>query len=559
MRRTIRATLLLLTLLLLLAPSHVFAHAKLVQSEPASNSRLAESPETIRLVFNEELEIVGKNALQMTDSRGTDVTLNDIQLGDDGVSLIAELDTLMPDTYTVAYTVLSKDGHTVAGRYSFTLLGTSTTIEQPAQMADERTAATPPSDKTLPPIVIEGEPFAGANKAELLSVYTGNDGLKTVFYIVFLPLLGLVLWSIVLRGRTEEQIKRLRLWTLQFQRLFFLVLLGIIVHFISQSTGFDDVSALQRALLDTTIGQSWLMLLGLSVIGMFALQRVKLFDVIWLLAAVAAKARIGHAVATEEPLVAAVMAGLHLLAAAVWIGGLLLVLLMWGRYRYEAERFLPMYSGASLTAVSVLAITGVAGSTLYLPDLTYLLETRWGLFLIGKLVGLVITMILATWIRGRMKRSGSHRVGALLRTDFLMMLIVAAMAALMTQSEPIPSNKPVHWHVMGEDVHMTATISPLDVGLNNYGVTVWLPEGSNPPRSVELRLLPGKSGDDMQVIPLQRLAGGEDGELVFVGFEDFYYQATGEELNRPGWWRYIIAITDDRGQTWEYHRTTKIY
>src|SRR5690606_16522174 len=236
--------------------------------------------------------------------------------------------------------------------------------------------------------------------------------------------------------------------------------------------------------------------------------------------------------------------GLHLLAASLWSGGLLMILMLWGRHRYEAERLLPTFSSASLTAVVVLAVSGLASSTLYLLDLSYLVETRWGLLLIGKLVVLGIVILLAAAIRRRMRRNGVHRIGAMLKLDLLLIIVITGLAALMTESEPIPANQPIHWHVMGEEIHMTLDVSPKTLGSNHYGVTVWLPEGDKP-QKVELRMAHRNNEDNQMTIPIAPVTGKAD--MEFLGFSEYKYQASGDRIPEPGWWNFTVEVIDAKG------------
>src|SRR5690606_5692066 len=156
------------------------------------------------------------------------------------------------------------------GSFTFTLLATneSTPDKDEATQAEEEIGA---DEKIGPPIVTQGDPVTRPSPAQLLSSFSVSDGLNILFYVVFLPLIGLVLWGVLLRARTDEQMGRLRRWALQLQRLLFLVLIATIAQFIQLSTGFADVDAIRVLLLETTTGLAWLALLLLSIIGMFSL------------------------------------------------------------------------------------------------------------------------------------------------------------------------------------------------------------------------------------------------------------------------------------------------
>ena len=66
------------------------------------------------------------------------------------------------------------------------------------------------------------------------------------------------------------------------------------------------------------------------------------------------------------------------------------------------------------------------------------------------LLSLVVIIVGAT-IRRRYIMNGKLNVGAWIKLDFVMLIVIASLAALLSVAEPNPPNEPLHWHVMGED------------------------------------------------------------------------------------------------------------
>jgi len=554
-------------LIVLLVPVQVFAHAKVVETVPAAEAKLDQSPDTIRVGFNQKLEVIGASAMIVKDAAGQDVPLGKAVIGNDGKSMeIPTTTNLKPGDYTVNYEVISLDGHTVKGSFKFYING-GLESEEPIQApAPDSAPDLNPPPAMDPNMDHEGHSdhstsyVVGTESRESafsqLREFSTGDLLKMLFYIVFLPLVGMVLWSMMLRGQTEEQTRRTRRWTVQVQRLHILVLIGILADFVYKTVGFDDMEKIRSMLLETTTGQGWLVLLVLAVLGLFLLQRTKFIDLLWIIAAIVTKTQIGHAAAADERITASITAGIHLFAASLWAGGLLFIILLWRKYRYEAVQLLPTFSSASLAGLILLTLSGLVISALYLPDLSYLLETSWGLILIAKLILVCFVTIVASVIRSRFRGQFSS-VGSWIKLDFILMVLIAALAGLLTSSEPIPANEPIHWHVMGETVHMTADVAPLSPGTNNFGVTVWLPEDQRDPKSVQLHLLPGKSGDESLEIPLEQTALGDD--MVFIGFNQYHFQASSDQLDSGGWWRILVVVIDDKGQLYEFEKTVRVY
>lgn len=102
----------------------VFAHAKLVKSDPPNRATLNIAPKQIQLWFNEEIE--GSFAsVSLLDSKGEPVTdASPEAVPDDLKTVVLPLPEIAPGRYTVNFRILSTDGHVVESDYSFTLKDT---------------------------------------------------------------------------------------------------------------------------------------------------------------------------------------------------------------------------------------------------------------------------------------------------------------------------------------------------------------------------------------------------------------------------------------------------
>ncbi|MEX2415118.1 MAG: copper resistance protein CopC [Paenibacillaceae bacterium] len=565
MLRRLRITLCTCLLVLSLIPIQAFGHTKLVEMDPKPDSRLEQSPDRVLLLFNQKLEAITEDTLVVKDDIGKLVATSPAEIGAEGKSIQLVLPDLPKGTYAVHYHVISLDGHMVEGNYAFIVLKENeqavepTTPEAPPIIPDEQAELEAPIEVTPDYGVI---PIEGAQSWQdrWTSVFTETaavDLLHMVYFIIFLLFIGMLIWNLVLsRGRSEEDSRRHRNWIIQVQRIHLLVLIAVIVEFVQQTVGFDDWLRVQDILLSSTAGISWSVLFVLSLLGLGVLQRNRFVDVVWILALVITKTQIGHPAASNYRFIISSLTAIHLLAAALWAGGLLYLILLWSRYRQEAEKLILRFSNASLIAITLLVLSGIVNSMMYLADLSYIFETRWGLMLLIKVVAVVIVILLGTWIRRRFIRNGLLHVSTWIKLDFVMLIVIASLAALLTTAEPNPPNEPLHWHVMGNEIHMTAEITPKAPGDNRFAVSVWLPEHSGDPKSVSMQLA-GEPDGDKEVIVLMKVNGTND--YGFVGFNEYTYQAETDQLDHAGIWLIDITVTDQQGQSWVYSKQIRVY
>lgn len=95
------------------------AHNQLIETDPAPDAQLATSPDAVQLVFVEPLD-PDYTTVIVNDSEQSSVDLGEQVI--DGGTVTVSLPSPLPDgTYTVAYRVVSADGHPVQGAYQFSI------------------------------------------------------------------------------------------------------------------------------------------------------------------------------------------------------------------------------------------------------------------------------------------------------------------------------------------------------------------------------------------------------------------------------------------------------
>jgi copper transport protein len=134
--------LLLLTCLSFASAGPAWAHAKLLDSDPASGDVMANAPEQVRLRFDEPVhfedtggaELGPLDAIQVYDERGTRVDKGNTRASsDDPKVLVVDLKKKLPDgVYGVDWEVTSKDGHIIDGALGFIVDSSRATSESAA-------------------------------------------------------------------------------------------------------------------------------------------------------------------------------------------------------------------------------------------------------------------------------------------------------------------------------------------------------------------------------------------------------------------------------------------
>ena len=105
-------------MVILLGALPAAAHARLVSATPAAGATLTSAPTAVRLEFDGPPYDIGLGVV-VTAPSGETVTQGRVSV--DGNTVVASLSPLTAaGTYTVAWRVVSADGHPVSGQYTFT-------------------------------------------------------------------------------------------------------------------------------------------------------------------------------------------------------------------------------------------------------------------------------------------------------------------------------------------------------------------------------------------------------------------------------------------------------
>jgi putative copper export protein len=195
------------------------------------------------------------------------------------------------------------------------------------------------------------------------------------------------------------------------------------------------------AALGTGPGRVEAIRVGLAFLALWAvgLARRPWIALTLALAAVLVSGATGHS-AGIAPRWSIPLKSLHLIAIAVWVGGvawLAVAALDPAAFGGSASRV----SGMALGAVLVVGLTGVAQTALFLPDVPALWGSAYGRLVLAKVAGLAGLVAFGAWNRRRLmprldQAGGEAALRASTRRELALMLTVSLVAGVLAYVPP---------------------------------------------------------------------------------------------------------------------------
>ena len=388
----VRLAVLAVALISALTVSSVFAHGKPVRCEPLDGQVLDAVPRELRLCFNEAID--GEfSTFTATDQQGRRIEVSDVHVdpADDSV-LTGILPELEPGVYTVEWRALSRlDGHLTRGNAVFRVGG----------------AGEPASE------VSAGEEWLPVQPAEAVLRWAG---------FVFLSLaIGALATVHLLLGTKEASADEEKSLRAAHRRALRWAALGSCG---AMAAGLGLLFAQSAALADGSLGEAvgngvWWHLLSQTRYGALWVGRQGALLALTLGAvfvkrptggtgAAAAALAAGLAVVqalnshsaslNDDRAAAVVVDAFHLLAASVWIGGLLALLVTVPpirpntREKALARRAWRRFGVLAGAGIAVLVVTGLYSTGRQVASPDALLTTLYGQALITKMLLIVPTV-----------------------------------------------------------------------------------------------------------------------------------------------------------------------
>ncbi len=387
--------LLAVTAALLLRPGSTGAHGVQVESDPAPNSQIQGSPEVITITFNEPIE-PSVSTIQLWNQAGEEVPLGELEFFDDPTKMAIHVPEELPFAiYTVIWRNLSTvDGHTWAGSFPFTVLGPLGIVPSGSVAPSLQQLAQPPSDT---PSTLE----TTARWVVLLGSAIMLGGAAYVL-VVASPA------ARVLSEQSSATLQALSRDVLVITSAIaaFLVLEGSLLQIVVQADRLGGLGRFDELLTDTRMGHYIIARQGLVLVALLATalvwragsNRAAVPAAFMLMTAsfgvLLTQSLVSHSAASDGEVLATSIDVLHLLAAALWVGGLIHIGLAMPRWLDElkgvprtlfaAESF-RRFSLLAAGSMVVLMVSGVLSALIQFTAWDQLWSTNYGWSLVSKM------------------------------------------------------------------------------------------------------------------------------------------------------------------------------
>ena len=406
------------------APIGALLHATLLRSTPAANSRLAQPPDTIRLVFSEPV-VPGVSQISLIDSAGN---ARPLQVSGDPRNvrvLLGRVGSILRGQHKVSWRILSADGHPISGSFSFFVESSSAGMVEPTASSTARISPDSATRDTLSASSFTPAAIRETGTPVLASVLRGA-GLGALMAGV-----GLLFFGVTAGDR------RMLAPRVMIVRLTGIGAILLVGHMVAWLINISPTQSLKGSFiasaLGSTVGQIELLRVALALLALWAiaLARREVLAAAFGGACLLVSGAIGHPAAIQPYLsIPAKMA--HLLSASLWLGGLLW--LIWlsrcdeTACRAEARRV----SSVALIAVIVIFLTGSLATFLFINSPNDLIHSDYGRLVLLKVLGLVLLVGAGAYNRfGLLPRLGDSGATRKLSRSIRNEIIIVSMVILI--------------------------------------------------------------------------------------------------------------------------------
>ncbi|MBO1000219.1 copper resistance protein CopC [Bacillus sp. SD075] len=449
---------------LFICPTMTFGHATVISSNPSPNEALDTLPEKISIQFSENIQ-PAFHSLEVFSQDGDKIQIQDstISAQSDKILEAKWRGTINEGIYYIKWRVISSDGHPIEGTIPFQF-GDS------ARLSDQDNSKV---NASFPNSI--------------------NVILQSLQYICFAALTGVLFFrlSLMKDSRLFEASRRIRLYLwLSYAGLAFSIFCSLPLKVtIDAGVGWTDafkVGYIKEVLNATNYGTVWiievLIMLLLFLVLYFMLENslnksLPFLSFIIIASLMICKAFTGHTAAVPNQVLAVLMDFLHLLSTALWIGGLmsLLVILpgLADRQAVQEDKktfywsIIQKFSKWAFLFVLILVVSGIYSSLQHVPTIHSLFNTTYGQLLLAK-IGLMLIMVVLGGIHFLRGKKQTKKLGYSVGMEFGLGIVILLVAALLTNvqtamSSPGPIEKTIRTE---ENNEVTLRVTPNEVGDN---------------------------------------------------------------------------------------------
>jgi copper transport protein len=493
------------------------AHAELVSSDPAEGAVVDVAPDTVTLTFNEPVRLTSQQ-IAVYDAEGDEVPSTAGASGTEVTVDLADAADLPDGSYVVSWNVLSGDGHPVSGALTFSVGAASVSVVAPPE---------PESSSAVVTVI--------------------RDGLTVLSLLGLLVAAGLGLFVVLVLPRAwdgREVRGRLRRLTAYAAGVAVaaVVLQVPVASVYGQGLELGDLaSGFDAGLVVNEMVSAALVVIGLGLVvrtmtdappGLVAGRMIGIGSVL----ALAGPSLVGHTRAFAPAPVLIMWDVLHVGAGAMWLGGLVGLVLtlraLAGRELLAAQ----VLSRFSTIAGGLLVVVAGAGAFLawrIVGSWAPLVETAYGWLLLAKFGIAALVAAIGGWNRWRTLpavRAASGfddrgRAAALVtrtvRVEAVLLVVLLGVTGVLVNKSPRPAPVTAASGTTGTGVatagelKVLAVMDPQRVGSNTLLVQVQDAAGDpyDPPTNpvVSLRT----DGLDIGEVTVRPIAAGTyQGEVV---------------------------------------------
>jgi copper transport protein len=558
----------------LAAPAAAWAHAALLHTEPVASRVVNTPPAEVRLTYSEPIE-PRFAIVSVTDAAGRSVTSGLPQRAPgEPQTLITPLKRVPEGWYLVFWRVISADGHPVRGAFTFAV------GPNPG----------PPPQFRVPSL---------SETAHTPQLLVG----RWLVFLSFLSALGLFVLRMLIARPVARRVSgtSLRPLSVALAVALLAALVATPVYALLATAQFSlrsvfDLGAIVPVARASSFGRDYLdlelvlALFGVAAAAAIAVDRPErpqrsVAELLSLGAALAAGASAlalpglaGHAGQRSPRGLALPLDAVHLGAVAIWLGGLIGLLVFWLSVRREGRVaalsvVVPRFSAVAFCSVLILIGTGTGQALLELPTLASLWETNYGKALLVKIALLAGALVLASVNLARTKprlqaasvqppvAAGAAVLLRRLVSGEVLLIVGALFAAAVLTSLPPPASAlakvkniaarvgpgPVSQVITRGPYKVRVTVNPNRAAVNNTFTVTVTKNGKPVPKAqviTQFAMLDMEMGT--QSYKFRQLRPGSFSKsapaLVMVG-----HWALQFEVTPPGSAPFVITLLDKAG------------